>query len=125
MNLALNEEQMRAIVTKAILEGLGDEQKALIIQQAVEHMMGQPEENRGYPYNQDKRNRLQRAFDGAVEQALTVVAREEMAKPENRDRLRAIIGPLLEKVLTEEADWGPIHRAIGSAISEAFQKADK
>ncbi len=123
MNLTLNEEQMRAVVTKAILEGLGDEQKTLILQQAVEHLMGAPEKS-GYSYKQDNRNRLQIAFDNAAERALEQIAREEMAKPENVEKLRALVGPCLEQALTNSTSYAAIKRAVGSAIAAAFDKAE-
>jgi hypothetical protein len=119
MNITLPEDQMRQIVTKAILEGLGDEQKTLIMTAAVEHLLGQPEE-RGYHHNQDKRNRLQRIFDQAAEFAMQQVAREEFAKPENVARLREILGPILTNVLGEPGAY-LMRSAVGDAIGKAFE----
>lgn len=121
MQINLGEEQMRAVVSKAILESLGDEQKTLILTQAVEHLMKAPDDNRGYPYNQDKRNYLQRAFDAASERALGKIADEEMQKPENIEKIRALLGPVLEAALSKSEAWDNMRKALAEAITRAFE----
>jgi uncharacterized protein (UPF0335 family) len=118
--IQFNEEQMRAVVTKAIVEGLGEEQKTLVIQQAIESLM-KPAKSSGYPV--DNRSVLQVAFDNAVGFALDRVARAELEKPEYVEKMRKLFQDVAAKVLDDDNEGRQLLRdAITSALTEGIRK---
>jgi hypothetical protein len=98
LDLKFDEGQMRAIVTKAILEGIETQQRDLIIQKALEHLLSPANPN---SYN-DKRSKLEEAFETAVRGAMAKIATEELAKPENTERIRTLFAGVVEKAFSEE-----------------------
>jgi hypothetical protein len=101
MNLSFNEEQMRALVTKAIVDGLGDEQKTLLISRAIEGLM-EPAKRDQWGQVSDKRSKLEVAFDTAASAAMLQVAREELNKPENVEQLRKLVESSVARLFSVE-----------------------
>ena len=118
MNIGFNDEQMRAIVTKAIVEGMGEEQKAIIIQKAIESLMGPSNTD---PYAKDKRSKLEVAFDNAANFALNQLAREGFQKPENIARMRALLLVVIDKIFAGEHAQ-TVSDAIATAIGDGMVK---
>lgn len=116
MQLNFNDEQMRAIVSKAIIDGLGDEQKQLLIAKAIEGMLGPANPN---DYH-DKRTKLEVAFDQAVSQMLAQIAREELERPEYQRKLRALFVEVAEKFFAGAGSG--VATKLATALSTAFDK---
>lgn len=91
-------ETMATIVTKAILEGISDEARDSIIQQAVRSILVAVEVN---SYTREKKTPLQTAFENAVHTNVNNVVRELV---ENSAEIREKIDTSLGKLLSEYAD---------------------
>lgn len=98
MEVKIDEEHMRALMTKAVLEGLGQDQRDLIFQKAVESLFQRARPNDYY----DKRTKLEVAFDQAASGLMLSIATEELRKPEHTDRLRSIFDEAIAKVFESE-----------------------
>lgn len=112
-------EEMSALVSKAIIEGLGDDQRNLLIKQAIESLM--TVDNRD-SYGRDKRNRLQIAFDEAVVNHARRVASEELAKDENVAKLHSLVAEAIERLFTGDVRADVIE-AMVKGMTELMRKA--
>lgn len=76
ITINLTDTQVTEAVTAAIMNLLTDDLKKQVLEGAVKYLLGVPEPSSHSYYNLDKRTRLQRAFDDAVDQMAYRVVRE-------------------------------------------------
>lgn len=89
LRLTINEEVMRSIVGKAILEGLPEEAKTEIIQTAVNYVVAPRKRRDGmYGREYDGPSPLEEAFQNALAVYADVVAREYI---ENNEQVKATL----------------------------------
>lgn len=88
----LDEDTMSRILTQAIIEGIGEDEKNNIIGQAIAYLT-QPAKN---SYSRDAKTPLQEAFDTAMGMYVNRVVREYIEKDET---VRAKVNAELDVVL--------------------------
>lgn len=111
MNISMNEEQMTALVSKAIFDGLTQEAKDEMLQKALRHLMTKEKSSYGY---EPKRTPLEEAFQSAARivahETATVKLQSDETFKTNIEALftdlgkKLFEGPLREKLLESMAD---------------------
>ena len=98
INLKLDEEGLKKLAAEAILAQLTTEEKASILQQAVQFLLTPKETSYGYR----KTTPLQDAFQVAVQQIAHQVAKEVLDEmPEVREKMKEVAGAAYMRALTE------------------------
>lgn len=111
MNISMNEEQMTALVSKAIFDSLTQDAKDEMLQKALRHLMTKDDKSYGYG---PKRTPLEEAFQGAASTVTRRIATEHLENDEafkmNLESLFADLGkklfegPLRAKLVETMAD---------------------
>lgn len=116
MDIKVDNDEMNAIVAKAVVDSLTPERREKLITQAVTKMLSA---NPGGPYDRDKRSDLQKVFDDAVYSAATKYARETLL--DNADfqvNIESLFADAAKKLFAQE------HRDdLTSGIAEFIRKA--
>jgi hypothetical protein len=76
MDFKVSDDAMRAVVSKAWVEAIAPEQQTLIIQSAIEHLIGRASPD---SYS-DKRTVVEKVFHEVAQDVLSDIAHEEMMK---------------------------------------------
>lgn len=113
-NITIDPEALATIAAKAIFEGIGQEQRDLVLQQAVRSLLEVPKT----PYGMVGRSPLQSAFDTAIASvAHDVVRRQIMNDPAVRAKIEEFLAGPVAKLLEEDSTLASsISHAIGRAI---------
>ena len=111
MNISMNEEQMTALVSKAIFDGLTQEAKDEMLQKALRHLM--TKDDRSYGHG-PKRTPLEESFQSAAYAVTREIATQKLQTDEAfRSNIEALFaelgrklfeGPLREKLVERMAD---------------------
>ena len=120
MGISFTNEQMEALVAKAIIDGLTPEQRTEMITTAIKQVLAKPVNQNSWG---DKRSELQLAFDRAVTtvanniatdmikndeafkaqiKSLFVDVSEKLFSSERRDEMASNIAGVIEKALTRD-----------------------
>lgn len=122
MNIKLDEEQMRNIVSKAILEGLGTEQKDMLIQGALQYLLSVPDSgNPGFGQRRDGRTVLQKIFDQQLEYYANRICTEYLETGENMQKLRETVIAAVDTHLSNTDTYKDLSQKFASAIGSAFR----
>jgi|SRR6478609_9162907 len=118
----LNEDAMRPIIAKAILDEMGHEQRDLLVQNAIDTMLA-PTILKGQYGRPDERqpSMLEQIIRDQTRVIAGKVVAELLEEPEQADRIRTQIRSGILKALTEE-DNGWLLSSIGHAAGEAVTK---
>jgi hypothetical protein len=112
--VSIDPDTMRTVVAKAILDGLSQEQRDLVIEQAVKALIT-PTKPAGSFGSATGPSPLQQAFDMAVHRACNKVADEILANtPEFQERLRGLFSDTVKSAM-QSADWD-LQRKISEAV---------
>lgn len=115
MRLDLSDEQLKAILSAAIIEHLGPDNRDKLLRSAIEDHLMKPESSTGY--RSDPRTRLQVAFDQASFQVAVEIIREELKKEPSRMELEKLVRATIEKVMSEHIE------TLATEMAQAFQRA--
>jgi hypothetical protein len=116
--LTIDSTAMQAIVSKAILEGIDQNQRDALLEQAVRYLLvAPPKQGYGAP---EPKTPLQSAFDQAVGVAVNGVAREMVEGNQRlQQRIRELMSEAIESILMEGdtslAD--SVRQSLGEAVS--------
>lgn len=119
MSLTFNTEQMEALVAKAIIDGLTDEQRSSMIQEAIKGIISKPADPRNY---NDKRSQLQVAFDCAVSAYAEKYARLQLETDETFKSGVAALFTAAIKRLFEDSEREEIITGIANTIKRGLSK---
>lgn len=115
-DIKINHDVMQTIVHKAILEGIGTEQRDLLMQQALQYLITEPRNTYGSP----SPSPLQTAFNNAVTKAARLIVEELVSESDLQDRIREWAGKALTEYVSKDYE---LPDAIGFAMGEAIGKA--
>lgn len=126
MAIQLDEDAMRPIIAKAVLDEIGPEQRDALVQSALDTLM-KPHIVKGQYGRPDERgpSMLEEIVRDQVHQLAGAVVREILAEPEHAERLRSQIreGVLVAMQAGSEAILSTIGYAAGEAISNVLRNA--
>lgn len=120
-------EQMKAVVAKALFDGLTDEAKEAMIVNAVKEGLEKPDPSQSSSYRTDNRSKFQRAFDDALLQ----VARSEISEtlksdPRVKEVIQAMVQDAFAKLMDRSSDeWGTLTTKIADALETAIAGKDR
>lgn len=115
MDVRLDDDAMKAIITKSILDSLTPERREALIAEAIKALLG-AETGSGY----NRATRLQAAFNSAVEDVAREVARGELSKDEKiKSKIREMFLAAWEARTTGD-NYDNLVDKIGQAIERAI-----
>ena len=120
--ITINDETMQAIASRAILEGIGEEQKLSLVEQAIQYLITTPATDR---YSTVKPpTPLQEAFNAGVQRASRAVVDELLKEEEISAAIEAGIRKALVDDLAGNDGWlrDTIVEAISSKVGDVFRK---
>lgn len=114
-DIKIDTAAMNQIVSKAILEGIDDNQKQAILEQAVQALITPKKDN----YGRNTDTPLQRAFDSAVGSVVYQVAREFVEEnQELRAKVREMVAQAMATAL--ESPGTKLQGAVRDAVAECI-----
>lgn len=120
-NIQIDTEAIQTIAQKAILEGLGQDQRDLIIQQAVEGLLARPKNQNSWRGDHDP-SPLQIAFNNAVSSVAMQIAREVVAEDERvKERIRELMGEVIAELLGDEG-YSEAAEIFAGALTSAIRE---
>jgi hypothetical protein len=123
IHLEIPAEKVQEYVSAAILTGLPQETRDLLIKEAIASLMKPKEKSGGYSYGTQK-TVLQDAFDQAVYGAAVGAVRDFMEKDATfKQKLADLIADAVQIVLTEQRE--ATVQGMAGALSAAFAKVVK
>lgn len=115
----LSDDQMQALVAKAMFEGMTDEQKSQMITSAIQASLTKPRGDRAYG---EKRSEFQIAFDTAVYTVTNRIALEMIESDESfRAQLKGLFADAAAKLFDKEARE-PLVTEIAELIRRGLSK---
>lgn len=115
MKIELSEENLKSVVSEAIMNSLSLEQRNVLIQNAISYLLT-PTSNSLYD---QKKSPMQEAFNNAISQVAREVVTEEMkSNSEIKLKIKELMANAIEKMFEPEAQ-----NAIISNIQESFRNA--
>jgi uncharacterized membrane-anchored protein YjiN (DUF445 family) len=103
MEIKIEQEKVQAIISQAILKELGENQRDMLIAQAIEYLL--KEQASGSGYSSTKFIPLHQAFNSAVAHSAQKVARELVENDEQiQAKLKALLTEAMEKVFNEKRE---------------------
>jgi hypothetical protein len=116
MDVRLDDDAMKGIIMKAVLDSLTPERRETLIGEAVKQLLEKGRDTRTYA---DNRSNLQKAFDEAVYTVTAQVAREELSKEETlKTKVRTLMLDAWEKLTTGDA-----YEKLVQAVADGMRKA--
>ena len=98
MDVKLNDENMKDIIAKAVLDSMTPESRTEMIQAAIKSLLTKPVGN-----TYDKKSPIQEAFDSAVRQVANQIAREQIiGNMEISSAITALIAEAWGKLINDE-----------------------
>ena len=117
-DIKIDDEVMRGIVQKAILDSLSSEQKELVIADALKYLITRTTAQRGYSTVTEP-SPLEYAFREAVRGVALEVVREYLTLPDVRKIMHDKIKADLDALVDGENGW--LHYTVGQAISSLVE----
>lgn len=115
MDIKLDEEQLRTVVSGAIFKTLDEQQKDLLIQGAIQHLLTVPPSTNSYDR---RKSPLMEAFNYAVNNVAKTVAVEMVTKDE---KVKSTITDLVHKAMDNLLDPERNSKVVDS-ITDAIVK---
>ena len=111
-------DAMRAIVAKAVLEGISQDQRDLLVEQAIQYIITAPPKPSTYGAVQQP-SPLQAAFQNAIQLSLSETARRVVDSEPVRQRVDQLMADALADVMKTDNSSLPdaVRAALGQAIS--------
>jgi hypothetical protein len=120
MDLKLDANSMQAIVAKAILEGMSEEQRAAILTKAIEALMVERANPNSY---QDRTTVIEDAFNRAAREAVYALAREKFKEPALVARLGEVLEGAIKKVFEPDSDGAePLTAILAKAMTQGLRE---
>lgn len=122
MNVTVDTAAMQDIVTKAIFDGLTDDQRKGIMVQAVTELLTKPrEEHNGYRTVR-RPSPLQEAFNGAAYRVAIDIANKQLAEDPNfQAQIKGLLVGVAEKLFAADVRQKLVD-TIADQITRAFNK---
>lgn len=117
MEIKLDAEAMAAVASTAIFEQMSEENRNLVLQQALQHLLSPMKQER-YSSTPPK-SPLQEAFELAIRQAAFTAVKEKIENdPELQAKIQELLGPLINSAMSAEAENynTSLSEHLGSAI---------
>lgn len=119
MDLRVDDDAMRSLVAKSIVDSLNQETRENLIKEAVRHVLATPEQG---SYFGSKRSPLQQAFDRAVEQEAMRYAKEVLESDTSfKQQIQTLFADVAKRMFESEGRDKMIHD-IASTITRALTK---
>jgi uncharacterized membrane-anchored protein YjiN (DUF445 family) len=119
MDLRVNDDAMKSLVAKAIMDSLTQENREKLITDAITQTLTKPEGGNSYA---PKRSPLQQAFDNAVETEARKYAAQVVSEDETfKARIRQLFADVADKLFSD-AMRGEIVDGIAGTVSRALNK---
>ena len=118
MTISIDSDAVREVVAKGIIESLSEDQRTLVIQQAVQALLQQPED----PYRRGQKGEspLQIAFNNAVRDVANGVVKDYLDTPKVRLAVESSIMTALKNYMENYGYEHFISQAIGDRVVEAL-----
>lgn len=116
-NIQIDSEAVREVVAKGIIESLSDEQRNLVIQQAVQTLLEEPRDSYGRNKGESP---LQIAFNNAVRGVANDVVREYLNLPDIRSAVESSILVALKAYMEQYGYEHLVSQAVGDRVVEAL-----
>lgn len=116
-SITIDSEAVRAIVSKAIVDQLGEDQRQAVIAQAVEALLDEPKDHYGKTITPSP---LALAFKDAVRQIAHDVVREYLAEDRVNQQVREQIVTKVKAMLDGEGGW--LYSSIGFAVAQRVEE---
>jgi predicted NAD-dependent protein-ADP-ribosyltransferase YbiA (DUF1768 family) len=119
--IKIESDAMQAIVSKAILEGIDENQRKAIMEQAVAALIAP---RGGDTYGRNKTTPLQDAFDAAVRNVVHEVARDAITdNAELREKVRALVVEAMAGALDKGSKLRErVADAVANSIVESWER---
>jgi hypothetical protein len=115
--MQIDVDTMKAAAAKAILDSLGPEGKAVILENAVKYLL-EDEPTRTGIYGTPKKSRIQAMFDEQAGIVLRNIIFEELRdNAEFKDRVTALVKQTMDKMFGEDALASKLSELVTEAIS--------
>src|SRR5882762_7773593 len=102
MDIKLDQEQMTTVVSAAILKSIDEDQRNVLIEGAIKHLLTAPPSN---GYGSTRVSPLMDAFNSAAGRVASQLATEMISGDEVlKGRIRVLINDAFEKVFTESRE---------------------
>ncbi len=101
MDIAIDPKALQTIVSDAIFKSLDEKKRDTLIQAALQHLMT-PAKAAGGWGSREGSTPLEQAFQVACAQAAQKIVTEELQKPEQREKIAAIIHKAFDKAFLSE-----------------------
>lgn len=105
------------IVGKAILETISQEQRDLLVQQAVEHLIDPQKRKERFGSDTQTDSRLVEVFKEQVELIARGLVREYLQEETNKERLMEVVRNAFEKIVDSEA----VHERLENFFIKAVE----
>ena len=116
LELGLEQEQLKGIVSEAILRSLDDQKRDALVQQALQYLLT-PQES-GYSYGR-KKTPLEEAFEFAIRSVAGEVVSDHLEQDAQvKERLNGLVAEAFAKAL--ENDRERITDRLADAITSAL-----
>lgn len=116
MDVKLNDDAMRQIISKAILDSLTPERREEIIATAVANLLSE----KTNPNSYNSKTKLQGAFDYAVQNIAQSVAIKELSEDGAlRDKMQKLMLDAWEKMTTGDA-YSALVEKVANAMSKGI-----
>lgn len=118
-NLTIDSEAVRGIVARAVFDQIGEDQRQLVITQAVEKLLEEPKDTYG---RKSGASPLAVAFN----QAVVGIARDVVTDYLKQDAVEATVRDAITTKITEllnRDDW--LYTSIGQAVGDRIEEIMK
>lgn len=100
MELKLSDDQLKSLVSEAILNAINQEQRAILIKEAIQHLL-QPKDGSGY--HGQRMSPLQDSFNIAVQRVAHDICRDALENNADiKEQIRALVAESFRKALVDE-----------------------
>lgn len=114
LQIKMDDDAMKAVVSRAILDQLDSAKRDQILEQAVTTLLTARKDPTGWSAKET--TPLQQAFDQAVRSvAMDAVTETLNANPQFKERIRSLVADALAAVM-DESDQSDLREKLGAAI---------
>jgi len=121
---SISNEQMQAVVAKALFDGLSPEGKDAMVLKALKDSLAAVPPSTTDSYRSDNRSRFQREFDSAVSSVTRDVASDAIkSNADVKTAIEELIAASFKKLLDRDSEqWGRLTTAVADAIEKSLSK---
>lgn len=119
MNLNLNDEQLKTVISAAILQTLSEERRGELLTEALKHLL--TPERKGY--GQPEISPLQSAFNYQLTCVARDIAGEMLREPEVQARLRSLIVEAVEAAFSTNRQR--VIERVSDAVADVLAGKDR